>query len=457
MSIFKACDIRGVVGEGLNEDVACRLGQALGQMVRDRGQQRVCLGGDYRRSTSALKHAVLAGLLKAGVDVYDVGQTPTPLVYFAATHLGCPNVAIVTASHNSGRYNGLKFMVAGRPAIPSLVQELESRMASSQSTVRCAHVHSVDVTTEYKSHVLHKAAATAGSKPETLLQGKLTLVVDAMGGAFSEIAPAVLTAAGCNVIPLSCKFDPDFAKRDPNPAVDSNLAVLSERVLADHADLGIALDGDGDRAAFVDNEGAIVRPEQMGALFVRRCLPQPKVVYDLKCASILASDVVNAGGTCAMQPSGHGFIKTAMIETQADLGVEVSGHYFFKALGGGDDALFVSLVAAHMIATSDSTLADLIRPIRWPAITPDLRIPVPAGAGDILSHIANSCTGDVTRLDGVRAQYPDGWALARMSITEPLITLRFEGRDRQSLRQVAARFLAGAPELYDRIKEQLNG
>ncbi len=456
MSIFKACDIRGVVGEDINEDIARRIGRALGQMIRHRQQRQVCLGGDFRRSTQALKQAVLAGLLDAGLDAYDAGQAPTPVVYFAASHLGCPNVAIVTASHNPGRYNGLKFMVAGQPAIPSLVQELQARVDSPPPPVPPGSAKPVDIRTAYERHVRLAAAATANSTPETLSTSGLKVVVDTMGGAFSEIAPAVFAAAGCKVIPLSAEFDPDFAKRSPNPAADANLATLSQCVVAERADLGIALDGDGDRAAFVDNQGTVVRPEQMGALLVRRCFRQPKVVYDLKCASVLASEVLQSGGTCTMQPSGHGFIKTAMIDTQADLGVEVSGHYFFKALGGGDDGLFVSLIAAHTIAASGSSLADLVRPIGWPAITPDLRIPITADSADLLSRIAHACGGDVTRLDGVRAQYADGWALARMSITEPLITLRFEGRDRRSLQQVAARFLAGAPDLYNRIKEQFH-
>jgi phosphomannomutase/phosphoglucomutase len=455
VSIFKACDIRGIVGVNLDESIARRIGLALGQTVRRHGQQRICLGGDYRRTTASLKQSVLTGLLKAGADVYDVGQLPTPVVYFAAAHLGCPNVAIVTASHNPGRYNGLKFMVAGRPATPTLVRELQSRFDAPVAPDRPGHAEQVDLLEQYESHVLTTAAATVGTPTSRLAVRRLKVVVDAMGGAFTRIAPRVLATCGCEVIALSREFDPDFTQRSPDPSVDRNLAMLSQRVLAERADLGIAFDGDGDRAAFVDNAGKIVRPEQMGALLVQRCFQHPKVVYDLKCASILVSQTIRAGGACLMQPSGHGFIKTAMIDSQADLGVEASGHYFFKALGGGDDGLFVSLVAALVVAGSGSTLAELIRPIGWPAITPDLRVPLPDGTGDVLERIAAGCGGEVTRLDGVRAEYADGWALARLSITEPLVTLRFEGRDHESLREIVARFLAGAPELYDRIRERI--
>ena len=167
--------------------------------------------------------------------------------------------------------------------------------------------------------------------------------------------------------------------------------------------MGIALDGDGDRAVFVDSNGAIVQPEQIGALLVRHCFAQPTVVYDLKCASVLAAEVIVAGGRCVMQPSGHGFIKTAMIQQQADLGVEVSGHFFFKVLGGGDDGLLAALLVAHIVAASETTLAELIRPIGWPAISHDLRVTLPDGATDVLQRIEARCGGQVSRLDGVRA------------------------------------------------------
>ena len=291
-----------------------------------------------------------------------------------------------------------------------------------------------------------------------------------MGGAFSAIAPRVLEAAGCRVIPLRCTIDPDFARHEPNPAVDANLAELVRCMAGSRADFGVALDGDGDRAIFVDSAGRIVRPEQLGAMLVQQCSEEmetsagevpvpvssrPLVVYDLKCASVFAAAARAAGGTAIMQPSGHGFIKSTMIRRQADLGVEVSGHYFFRALGGGDDGLFATLVVAHVVARSGRSLAELIEPIGWPAITPDLRLPLPGDAAAILETIAATCGGEVSRLDGVRAEYDDGWALARISITEPLITLRFEARRREALPQLAARFLNSVPELLGQVLEMI--
>ena len=225
---------------------------------------------------------------------------------------------------------------------------------------------------------------------------------------------------------------------------------------AEQADFGVALDGDGDRAALVDSRGRIVRPEQIGAMLIQRCFSRPLVVFDQKCASVLAAAAQAAGGASLMQPSGHGFIKTAMIRRQADLGVEVSGHYFFRALGGGDDGLFVALLVAHCVARSGLSLAELIEPIGWPAITPDLRLPLPGDAAAILQRIAAHCGGKVSRLDGVRAQYDDGWALARTLDHRTVDHPAFRGRSRRdALPEIAARFLHSVPDLCKQALEAI--
>jgi phosphomannomutase/phosphoglucomutase len=284
----------------------------------------------------------------------------------------------------------------------------------------------------------------------------MTIVLDAMEGAFTNIAPRVFEAEGARVISIGGAIDPDFARRTPNPAVDENLSALSKRVIAEGADLGIAFDGDGDRAAFVDHTGHVVRAEQIGALLARQCFIRPTVIYDQKCASILASAVHAAQGKTIMQPSGYGFIKTAMIQNQADLGVEVSGHYFFKALSGGDDGLFAALAVARLLAKSKKPLADWIQAIGWPTITPDLRIPFQGDPNVVVERIASSCGGRIARMDGVRAEYDDGWALARASITEPLMTFRFEGNDANSLRRIVERFLAAVPDLRMKVMEKID-
>jgi len=221
--------------------------------------------------------------------------------------------------------------------------------------------------------------------------------------------------------------------------------------------LGIAVDGDGDRAIFVDGNGRIVRPEQIAVIFVEHCRRGSCVVYDLKCASIVPQAASHAGGTAHMQPSGYGFIKSAMQRLHADFGVEVSGHHFFASLGGGDDALFAALYLLDILRRQATSLAELCAVIGWPNITPDIRIAFTADAAAVLDCIADTCGGRITRLDGVRADYDDSsWALARASITEPALTFRFESRTAADLPKLVTRFLVAAPELQRNVMEKLN-
>jgi phosphomannomutase/phosphoglucomutase len=424
--------------------------------------------------------------------IHDVGQQPTPVVYFAARQLGCRSVAVVTASHNPARYNGLKFLVAGRPAIPQLVQELEAGCttfvpAGPRGTVICH-----EAGTEYEEWVIRRSgefnhlvtglrpvthgprgsashpaggageavrsqagAWERGAEPPRWAETSLSVVLDAMSGAFTHIAPRVLACAGVDVTALTPAIDPGYSVRTPNPACDENLLPLIEMVVESDSDLGIALDGDGDRVIFVDHTGRVVRPEQLAVVLIRHFFDRPTVVYDLKCASIVAAAAAARGGRAVMQPSGYGFIRTAMLELRAELGVEVSGHHFFGALDGGDDGLFTALVVLRLLRRTGKRLAELIEPIGWPAITPDLRVPYEGDATTAIESIAASCGGKVSRLDGVRAEYDGGWGLARASITEPAITFRFEGRDASHVRWIAEHFLAGAGELRHQVLEKL--
>lgn len=457
MSVFKACDIRGIVGDELNEDLYQRLGRSLGNMIQRRGGGIVCLGGDYRRSTPSYKRALMVGLAESSVRAIDIGQMPTPVIYFIARRMGCGNVAIITASHNSGRYNGLKLMIDSRPAVPDLMDELQRGLDEEPEVP--GGMRSRDLTPRLRDCDMLSAYEAAVRAGATELVGGMCrrgmIVVDAMGGAMSGLAAHILRDEGFDVVAINDDIDPEFTTGPPNPAIDRHLDQLAQRVLVENADLGLAFDGDGDRVAVVDDSGKVVRPEQIGALLVQHVFTKPTVIYDQKCASILAAAVHAAEGRGIMQPSGHGFIKTTMIDTHADFGVEVSGHYFFNVLCGGDDGLFAGLVVARLVATSGKSLADLVAPIGWPAITPDLRIPVDGSPEAILERLAAQCGGQVSRMDGVRAEYEDGWALARASITEPVMTFRFEGKDNDRQREIIKRFLAEMPELSRQVSAAL--
>lgn len=454
MSIFKACDVRGVVGQEWGAGEARRIGRSLGRMIQTRGDAAICVGGDFRRSTPLLKQEFVEGLLETGLAIHDVGQQPTPLVYFAARQLGCRSVAVVTASHNPARYNGIKFVVVGQPAVPQLVRELEAGCQAPPQDSPRGTVIRHDVTAAYEDWVIQRAGEFVGPAPSPRL-APLSVVLDTMSGAYTHIAPRVLESAGTVVTALTPAIDPDFSARTPNPARDENLLPLIEAVVESDRDLGIALDGDGDRVIVVDQTGRVVRPEQLAVVLIQHFFDRPTVVYDLKCASIVAAAAAATGGRAVMQPSGYGFIKTAMLELRAELGVEVSGHHFYGALDGGDDGLFTALVVIGLLRRTGKRLAELIEPVGWPAITPDVRVPYDGDAAAVVEAIAANCGGTVTRLDGVRAEYDGGWALARASITESAITFRFEGRDASHLRWIAEHFLAGAGELRKQVVEKI--
>ncbi len=423
MSIFKACDIRGIVGEQWGAEEALRIGGSLGSMLRARHQSDIVVGGDFRRSTPELKVALVRGLRREGITVRDVGQVPTPVVQYAARVAECRNLAVVTASHNPGKYNGIKFIVDGWPPTPPLIEELQKGCGAGVDSERLAPRESWDVVSEYERWIVPAAAslvtnslarrtspcpaqASADESP------RQRVVVDTMGGAFTHLAPRVLRSAGYDVISIDDNLDADFARRDPNPAVDANLQKLVETLRRQTASLGFALDGDGDRVIFVDQQGTIARPEQMAAILIKYCLGRCDVVYDLKCASVVPRCVAEQGGTAIRQPSGHGFIKRKLLEIQAELGIEVSGHHFFGALQGGDDGLFTALVILRLLHATRTSLADCLRAIGWPAITPDLRIPFQGDPQYAIESIARSCGGNVCRMDGVRADYgSDAWAL----------------------------------------------
>lgn len=455
MSIFKACDVRGVVGTEWDEPEALHIGRQLAAMLRRRSESRICVGGDFRRSTPRLKQALVNGLRQGGIDVIDVGQIPTPVVAFAARHLQLANLAIVTASHNPGNYNGVKFLVAGQPPTPELIAELQQSCAARDVPARPGTLAQFEVLPVYLRWVADAARQFIAGVRGDGTSDTWRVAVDTMGGAFTHIAPAVLREAGFDTVVVDDELDADFARRDPNPSHDRNLQCLRDAIGNERCDMGLALDGDGDRVVFVDGAGHIARPEQIAVLLIERCCPQGTVVYDLKCASLVAHAARTGGGTAIMQPSGHGFIKAKMLALRAELGVEVSGHHFFGVLQGGDDGLFTALVVQGLLRQQGTTLDRELQRIGWPCITPDLRLAMNDDCGPLLERIAAHCGGQVSRMDGVRAEYDDGWGLARASITEPALTLRFEGRDAEHVRQIATRFLNGVPHLLPRVLERI--
>jgi len=455
MSIFKACDIRGVFGDDLTPDLFRRLGRGIALMMGER--ESVVVGGDFRVSTEELKSALVQGLRENGRAVTDAGLVPTPVVYFAKHRLSSYACAIVTASHNPPQFNGLKFMLDERPVLPEDVARLREYVESDRTdsptgpmgTVRCAQ----DIVSAYEEWALDAAGNYLASGPGRPVK----VVVDAGNGAFSEIAPRALRAMdGVEVDELFCAPDGRFPNRDPNSALPQHLAALCARVREIGADLGVAFDGDGDRVSFVDESGEALSGDEMFVILMRAAgdrLRGEKIVYDIKCSRVVADEAVRLGAAPLMERSGHAFIKGRMVREGAALGGEVSGHYFYRELHGGDDGLFSAMVGTRLVQGSKRTLGELRRTVPRRFITRDIRLECPRDVAEGLIERLRERFGPEQRneLDGMRVAFPGGWALLRMSITEPKITLRFEGADAASLDAVLAAFLAPLPQIRDKV------
>jgi phosphomannomutase / phosphoglucomutase len=438
VSIFKDCDIRGVYGEELDDDTGLRLGKALGRHLAGR---TVVVGGDLRPSTPALKGALIEGLAWSGCRVIDVGSVPTPTLYYAKRALDAHSAVMVTASHNPARYNGFKLMIGDRPITPEALGDLARVMAEGVFVPGPGTVREERVAPAY-------ADALVRSYPGL---SRRRVVVDAGNGSMWDLAPDVLKRAGQQVEPLFCEPDGSFPHRNPNPAVPAHLSALRQRVCELGADLGIAYDGDGDRVVFVDERGEVQPPDRVLVLFVRHALaehPGGAVVYDLKASSVVAEETLSAGGQPLMERSGHAFIKARLLDEGAVLGGEVSGHYFFGEIGG-DDALYATLYYLRVLDAMGLSSSRALATVPAYPITPDIRVPCPPEEADaILVELERGLSDrPIDRLDGVRVRFEHGWALARRSVTEPLITLRIEAHTSEELEHIRARVLAASPRL----------
>lgn len=457
MSIYKACDIRGEAGKELTPALFRRLGRGIARLMGERRQ--IVVGGDLRLSTPALQAALIAGLTDAGRTVHDVGAAPTPLVYFTRRRLAADACAIVTASHNPPQYNGLKFMIGRSPVMPedmAWLQRFVESPAADASSAAPGRVIVVDGAPAYEQWVRQ-----AGPRADGRGRRPVRVVVDAGNGAYSELAPRVLALLpGVAVEPLFCKPDGAFPNRDPNCAVPEHLDALARRVQKTGADLGIAFDGDGDRVAFTDERGGVLAADEVMVLLLRflgEAVRGQKIVYDLKSSRVVACEAERLGAAPLMERSGHAFIKSRMIREDALLGGEVSGHYFYRELEGGDDGLFSALLGIRLLQAADGPLSGLRAGVPPRFITPDLRIAwPPAAARDLLQRVKAAFPEERRcDLDGIRITFPKGWGLLRISITEPKITLRFEGEDAAALRATIDAFLDAVPELRGAVDRAL--
>lgn len=453
-AVFRGYDIRGAAGSEISPAFAEALGRTLGATVGERGGVRVAVARDGRVSSPALTDALIGGLVAGGGEVVDIGLVPTPLLCFAAARL--PAIAatvMVTASHNPAGDNGFKITLGGAPLQGEGLLELRQRMLAQGWPQGTGKRLAQDVRDDYLQ-------AVVGDIPIRLSR---KVVVDCGNGAAGEIAPRLLEALGCVPIPLYCEIDGTFPNHPPDPACAANLQDLRKAVIATGADLGIALDGDGDRLVAVSGSGRIVWPDELMLIFARDLLPAhpgADIVYDVKCTRRLGTLISSYGGRPVMSRTGHAHIRNKTAELGAPLGGEFSGHLFFRDRWlGCDDALYAAARLLEILERREQSLDGVLATLEPTVATDELRLPVPERDKFALVERARAAArfedARIIDLDGLRVEFANGWGLLRAANTESAITLRFEAEDRAQLDAIRARFQALLDEVAPDYRLQI--
>jgi phosphomannomutase/phosphoglucomutase len=433
-SIFRAYDIRGVVGKTLTGDTARMIGKAIGSTVRERGLSEIVVARDGRLSGPELSAELIKGLRSVGCDVIDIGAVPTPALYFATYHLNAGSGVMVTGSHNPPDYNGFKIMVGGETLAEDAIQALYSRIAEGRFSAGSGGLQVLDVADDYVERITGDVQA----------ERRLKVVVDAGNGIAGTLGPRVLEGIGVEVVPLHCEVDGTFPSHHPDPSDPENLQDLIMMVKRLGADLGVAFDGDGDRLGVVTRAGEIIYPDRLLMLFAIDVLnrnPGATVIYDVKCTGHLQDIIVRHGGSPVMWKTGHSLIKAKMREDDAELAGEMSGHFFFRERWFGfDDGIYAAARLMEILGASDREPDAVFAELPKGVSTPELKIATEEGAHyAFIARFREAATfpgARVSTIDGVRADYPDGWGLVRCSNTTPSLVLRFDADSAEALARI---------------------
>lgn len=443
--IFRAYDIRGVLGAELNANVATLIGQAIGSEMQAQGLRDVVVGRDGRLSGPELADALITGLRRAGCDVIDIGMAPTPVVYFASYHLRAGSCVAVTGSHNPPDYNGFKIVIGGETLSGDAITDLYKRIQEGrlQHADNEGSLQQREVINDYVQRIAD----------DVQLDRPLKVVADAGNGVAGAVAPQLLEAIGAEVIPLYCEVDGDFPNHHPDPSDPHNLEDLVQMVKRFDADLGVAFDGDGDRLGVVTKDGKIIFADRLLMLFAADVLarnPGAMVIYDVKCTGKLSDYILRNGGSPMMWKTGHSLVKAKMRETDAELAGEMSGHFFFKERWYGfDDGLYAAARLLEILAQRDEEPSEVLNELPDAISTPELKVAVEEGTqhAQVALIVGAAQVEDspfagarISTIDGLRADFSDGWGLVRASNTTPVLVLRFEANDEVALERIKGVF-----------------
>jgi len=443
--IFRAYDIRGITTTNLTEDVVYWVGRAFASEALAQNQSRVAVGRDGRHSGVPLQEALTRGLTDGGMDVIDIGQVPTPTLYYATHALDTGTGIMITGSHNPPEYNGLKMMIGGVTLAEDMIQALYRRLQENDLTEGEGEVEEISLDDSYVDKILEDIA----------IAQPLKVVVDCGNGVAGDIAPRLLRELGCEVIELYCEIDGDFPNHHPDPAEPENLEDLRTVVQAEKADLGLAFDGDGDRIGVITNSGEIIWPDKLIMLFAQDIVsrnPGADIIYDVKCSRHLNNIISDLGGRPIMWKTGHSHMKAKIKETGALLAGEFSGHICFgERWYGFDDALYSAARLLEILGSEDRNADEVFAQFPVTFTTPEIKIKTTETEKfEIMEKLkagADWGDGTITNIDGIRVDYADGWGLIRPSNTSPVLSLRFEADGPAALDRIQDEFQARLSEV----------
>ncbi|MCL5261651.1 MAG: phosphomannomutase/phosphoglucomutase [Gammaproteobacteria bacterium] len=432
--IFRAYDIRGIVGDGFNADNIYTIGLALGSEALERKVEEVVIGRDGRISGPELLAALEAGILDTGCNVINIGEVTTPILYYAACIMKYQSGFMLSGSHNPPNYNGVKMVLDGETLYAEEIQKLYQRNTAQNFKTGAGKKQSVEIIDNYISRVAC----------DVKLSRQLKVVVDCGNGVGGKVAPKLLRALGCEVIELYCDVDGRFPNHQPDPSVPENLRDLITKVKEVKADLGIAFDGDADRVGIVTEQGEAIAADRLLMLFAIDILtrhPGTPIVYDVKCTRHLADQITKHGGIPIMYKTGHSLTKAKMKESGALLAGELSGHMFIKERWFGfDDGIYVASRFLEMLTHKGCKCSEMFIDIPNSVNTPELKIHMAEdkkfGFMETFAKCAKFPGAQVNLIDGVRADFSDGFGLMRPSNTSPNLILRFEGDTKEALTRI---------------------
>lgn len=432
--IFREYDVRGLVGRDLRRDAVVLLGKGYGTLVAGEGVRTVALGRDCRLSSPALRDALVEGLLSTGLSVIDVGVCPTPLLYFAIHRFRADGGVMITGSHNPPEFNGFKLCVGAGNLYGERIQDLRRLIERGAFREARGEIVAREIVADYREFV-------SGSLS---IPRRLKVVVDAGNGTAGAVAPDLFREMGMEVTELFCEADGRFPNHFPDPTVPENLRFLMEKVKEVGADVGVGYDGDADRIGAVDEKGNVIYGDYLLVLFAREILsrkPGAAIISEVKASQNLYDDIARRGGRGVMWKAGHSLIKAKMKEEDAELAGEMSGHVFFRdRYLGFDDAIYASVRLFEILAKEGRPLSALLSDLPPVASTPEIRVDcadeLKFRVVEEVARIVAPQAREVIDVDGIRALFDGGWGLVRASNTQPVLVLRFEGRDEAAVRRI---------------------